>query len=462
MSQFTHEPLDLSKKTIRLLRLRKSRADTIVCDLRHAPLGEDHVCLSYMWGTDAPSHKIYVDGKALKVRENLFQFLQIAKRLGIDDWLWIDAICIDQDNTIERNHQVQSMGEIYQQAKHVLVYPKLPRLPTFPSKSLRREETLLRRRPTLGLLVQSKSTLLAPDTQSAVNESKRLAYWERLWIVQELVLAKLLYVVTESEVMPWKRFEHVYSDYHYLTAAKVKPSVWDLCHVGPQDQNRNLEQLIVMFRDSKCEDSRDHVYGLIGLARPTPSLSVDYRIEKSALFIGVLKDAKQRIEGISVAEISQILQGIAHALGIELTYYCSSCTESAAAVPIIRHHTMPELRGLPLMPDGLHAGELSFGEANFERVPASITTLYTLTNAAKSVLSDSRDYLCNECGRYSSSYRLHLHDDFILTDLKTFDSSGRLPPMISFTGLGSHAHDMRRNYDIWHTSMWQSSPVSRP
>ncbi|KAK3346154.1 hypothetical protein B0T25DRAFT_270371 [Lasiosphaeria hispida] len=40
--------------------------------------------------------------------------------------VWIDAICVDQENPDECGHQVQLMPEIYSQAKRVLIYPGEP------------------------------------------------------------------------------------------------------------------------------------------------------------------------------------------------------------------------------------------------------------------------------------------------------------------------------------------------
>jgi len=36
--------------------------------------------------------------------------------------IWVDAICIDQSSTTERNHQVALMGEVYKLAKRVLIW----------------------------------------------------------------------------------------------------------------------------------------------------------------------------------------------------------------------------------------------------------------------------------------------------------------------------------------------------
>jgi hypothetical protein len=103
---FIHTPLDLSQPGIRVLRI-SPRPGVIQVELKHVKSTKQrYVCLSYMWGDPEPSHTTIVNGKSFSVRDNLWNFLRLARRLLIRDWLWIDACCIDQDNVLERNHQV--------------------------------------------------------------------------------------------------------------------------------------------------------------------------------------------------------------------------------------------------------------------------------------------------------------------------------------------------------------------
>jgi len=86
--------------------------------------GEHHsyMCLSYAWGDPQNHRTIRVNGKSFKVRRSLWKFLNIARHTLYDTFLWIDALCIDQENTSERNHQVQQMGRIYSGAETVLTW----------------------------------------------------------------------------------------------------------------------------------------------------------------------------------------------------------------------------------------------------------------------------------------------------------------------------------------------------
>lgn len=85
--------------------------------------------LSYEWGDpDKPRHEIIVNGQPFKVWENLFYALKYIRPVPLRDnhvnsrILWIDAICINQDDIDERNHQVGMMGDIYRKADKVPVW----------------------------------------------------------------------------------------------------------------------------------------------------------------------------------------------------------------------------------------------------------------------------------------------------------------------------------------------------
>ena len=430
MGLFSHQPLDLNGRNIRLLRLGKSHTDVIVCDLRHAPLGEDHVCLSYMWGLDAPRHSVYINGGILKVRDNLFQFLQTAKRLKIYDWLWIDALCIDQENVKERNHQVQYMGAIYQQAKHVLIYPgKISWTSTIVNESFREEEKFEIRYPKLGSLINPVSTLVHNLTQSVLLEPQDFPYWNRLWIVQELALAKLRYVVTDSKLLSWKQFLSTYSSYGSSRIRRNgQPSVWELCqpHTSIDNRNQDIEQLIGKFSTSDCEDIRDHVYGLVSLARPKPSFSVNYGIGKISLFVAVLNDCKHRILGSGISDMLATLGGVTSGLRIELTYICGTCTvRPPEKWPEFSPPGVQNLFGNPLLAEAQRtiARVQRHLNAVTPQMPALCTALWIVSDMDETFRSRwPVNSLCETCALGSRE----ISDNYTLSDIEAFDDSERV------------------------------------
>jgi hypothetical protein len=99
------------KLDIRLVELQPGKfADDIRCRLVLWNLGmftSDYYALSYACGTDEPSHEVIINRHhVLKVRKNLATALRYLRKKKGSFWLWVDAICIDQSNTREKNIQV--------------------------------------------------------------------------------------------------------------------------------------------------------------------------------------------------------------------------------------------------------------------------------------------------------------------------------------------------------------------
>ena len=136
--EFRHRPLLANE--IRLCRVRQDISATglLQLELRHflqepeptvtrrfmqlenAP---EYTALSYTWGSEVPLHEIFINGASIAVRENLFMFLSTAYELSEHtSWFWIDQLCIDQSNTIEKNHVVRDMKSIYSRAIGVRVW----------------------------------------------------------------------------------------------------------------------------------------------------------------------------------------------------------------------------------------------------------------------------------------------------------------------------------------------------
>ncbi len=121
---FRHKPLDYAKDSIRLLKVHPDlrRSGSISCEIWHANPSASYCCLSYRWGSPGSGVKILLNGKSLKLRPNLWNFLHVARQRYAGINLWIDALCIDQNDEREKNHQVSIMGKIYREATTVFIW----------------------------------------------------------------------------------------------------------------------------------------------------------------------------------------------------------------------------------------------------------------------------------------------------------------------------------------------------
>ncbi|RYP81861.1 hypothetical protein DL769_001821 [Monosporascus sp. CRB-8-3] len=115
---YSRVPLNLGEDEIRLLRLRPGAwGDPVHAEMCTAKLcdGPKYTALSYVWGESAEGYTIWVNGQEFPVTPSLYSALRYlrAHKDTLVTQLWVDAICIDQSSTTEKNHQVALMGDIY-------------------------------------------------------------------------------------------------------------------------------------------------------------------------------------------------------------------------------------------------------------------------------------------------------------------------------------------------------------
>jgi len=87
--------------------------------------------LSYCWGEAALQDWIWLNEKRFDITRNVFGALQYLRMQKTPLRIWIDALCIHQDDIAEKNAQVQHMGQIYERASETIVWLG-PSNPDFP------------------------------------------------------------------------------------------------------------------------------------------------------------------------------------------------------------------------------------------------------------------------------------------------------------------------------------------
>jgi hypothetical protein len=130
---FEHKPLDETQSSIRLVTLSSELAadGSIQCYISHSTLDRaSYVCLSYRWGPSDDVVRIHINGAPFYLRRNVVDFLDLVRKMPMT-FYWIDALCIDQANLAERNHQVAQMGQIFSKAFLVYIWlgKSLPMMP---------------------------------------------------------------------------------------------------------------------------------------------------------------------------------------------------------------------------------------------------------------------------------------------------------------------------------------------
>jgi len=206
-----YTPLDPLKSEIRLLKLSPDALSIVSCRLSISSLLErpKYRALSYVWGDPKVTETILVNGQNFAATTNLASALRSARDHALDDTiiLWADAICINQNDLDEKSHQVQLMGDIYRQASIVLSWlgcdPQISlALRTInlvseqmgPLSEFHNQRDLEWMRGYPHLYQEDDKSPDFNKAWSAIQVLFKSSYWQRAWIMQEVVLASRLLV----------------------------------------------------------------------------------------------------------------------------------------------------------------------------------------------------------------------------------------------------------------------------
>jgi hypothetical protein len=113
-------------RAIRVLQLHPAQhsTDPLCGSLQMTSLENPilYSAISYQWGPVDPSLAITVDGCTIRVTQNCYDALLRLRKPKNSRPLWIDAICINQLDIIEKSSQVGMMTDVYLEADEVIVW----------------------------------------------------------------------------------------------------------------------------------------------------------------------------------------------------------------------------------------------------------------------------------------------------------------------------------------------------
>ncbi|KAK5077831.1 hypothetical protein LTR64_003769 [Lithohypha guttulata] len=124
-----YHPLNRSNAEIRLLEILGHGQDPRYrllpsCHIFQAPLKSkpDFVALSYAWGDASDKRLILVNDSPVYITANLYAAITALRYSEQSRVFWIDALCINQEDDVEKSWQVNLMKDIYQRASQVLAW----------------------------------------------------------------------------------------------------------------------------------------------------------------------------------------------------------------------------------------------------------------------------------------------------------------------------------------------------
>lgn len=168
------------------------RDDQLVCSLSGIDLSKDQIkyeALSYVWGSRLSPAEIMCNGRLISVTRNLKDGLQRIRCENTTRVVWIDAICINQLDQVERGQQVRMMRSIYHNAATVLVW-----LGHLHSEYAERCFSTLRNFGNLSKVEQD---------WEPVRRFYQLEYFKRIWVLQEVAQAPSAHLIWGDSEIAW-------------------------------------------------------------------------------------------------------------------------------------------------------------------------------------------------------------------------------------------------------------------
>jgi hypothetical protein len=265
---------------IRVLRLQPGEPDEPLkgslelVDLK-AESFPGYWALSYVWGDPTPHGTIDM-GYDLPIARNLDEALRQFRLRYRETVLWVDAVCIDQANTSERCHQVGLMREIYSEAKEVIAW-----LGPDPSK---------RAQGCFDILRKKRDLKCTQSVAAALSELVTSEWFSRLWVVQELILARDAVFVWGDQSISAKIVQ--LNARGWNRGAPRYEAIW-IGELRPYVREFELLEVLTWTRGLRCSDDRDRVYALLGLTysedpQIASTIVPDYQTTTTCLYVDLM------------------------------------------------------------------------------------------------------------------------------------------------------------------------------
>jgi hypothetical protein len=327
---FAFLPIDSHQGQIRLLKVSPGQdSDVFHCSYEISNVndgeGEDvpYETVSYVWGKIDSKRTILIDNMAVELTENLFDVLRRIRHASSHRYLWVDALCINQEDDVEKTAQVDMMHQIYSRCAQCNIW--MGHIDA-ASLGLAEPEAVEAAKGALDVIRILAGEDLGPDlpphlstTAQQYQAGKAMkvlmaaAWWTRIWTVQEATSPKNLNVLWGPLSIPWrllmKAAEELIADKHHtgegLDFFEVFPD-GDLGFftspiIGLRIASEWAEEpettlnMLWRFRYRDSTDPRDKVYVILNLVPagtcPLPSVpSSDYGVSTPLLYRRVMLD----------------------------------------------------------------------------------------------------------------------------------------------------------------------------
>ena len=319
------------------------KSDPILCSLEVVNIenAPPYEALSYVWGQDSATQSIWCDGGHVHIKANLESALRSLRLPHQARRLWVDAMCINQDDTDERTRQVQYMRLMYRHAARTIVWlgvrspgieevfnltQMIAEIKTATAKNQSGHSQPTNKSPerqatSSGFIVEPELVTQLfdanPEVVERMTEFFDKDYFMRMWCVQEVVVSP--WCIAKCEELETSFMDILSTIIHINMRRKIafsgKPiEAWNMIYMLKQPGRSNLPNssgheiegslgslltLLTGTRDFKATDPRDKVFGLLGISdeglMPVLGLTKVMASDENSLSMRILRRAQKGI-----------------------------------------------------------------------------------------------------------------------------------------------------------------------
>ena len=303
-----YHPLDTKQKEIRIATIVPNPDITAPIEVNLEVvslfLPGQYAALSYCWASLEGTRDIILCGHKTSVTKNLWEAVRQFRSERVPIRIWMDAVCINQDDVMERSSQVGLMRDVYSMATAVLVWLG----PATPQTEIAFG--------FLNFIMSFDSVDVSLDEMPgefntaahflALGEIFRNVYWRRRWTTQETHVARSMSIHCGTfSIGPysnlngcWLRHVTQYTDscqaiarrhlregntlYKTVLAETSAVSSALIVYVDPIHAE-NPSHLNGFFR-TEASVAHDYVYGLLGLLPEDIGIIPSYSLSVGEVF----------------------------------------------------------------------------------------------------------------------------------------------------------------------------------
>jgi len=322
-----------------------------------------YVAVSHRWEQHAPSSALRMNHLRINTTRNIKACLE---RLGqrLDPrrprYIWIDSICVNQQDLQERSKQVALMSTIYRTATYVAIWL---------GESDESSKLAIR---SLRLAAHSQNSVMTANRLcDEIIPLLRKEYFTRLWIVQEILLASKLVLMTGDQEVRWAELTEVirnlcelslprspaHSPSHRIAGSAVVTLI-HARHANGRSMKEQVDPADVLFdilrrhATAGCSDVRDKVFGLLSIEHMggRVGLRAEYAISSQELLLRILTTTQNSRRRSRLMAESAFLQSLLNVEACSEDYqqWLRARVRISCGIRLILHCERTDIIGLPL------------------------------------------------------------------------------------------------------------------